>query len=117
LVCNGYEAGGGSIRASDPEILKKVLQVLGYSKEQVNKQFGHMIEAFKYGAPPHGGIACGIARLMMVLQNETAMKEVVAFPQTSSGQTSVMDAPSIVSSKQLEELGIMLRPELIEDDG
>lgn len=106
LVCNGYEVGGGSVRANDPRILNKVFQVLGYSKEEIEQQFGHMLKAFKYGAPPHGGIAAGIARLLMVLQNEQSLKEVVAFPQTSSGKTAVMDAPSKVKEEQLEELGI-----------
>jgi len=116
LVCNGYEAGGGSIRASDSKILKRVLEVLGHSESKIEEQFGHMVEAFKFGAPPHGGIACGIARLMMVLQGEKAMKEVVAFPQTSSGQTAVMDAPSKVEKEQLKELGIMLHPDLDKDE-
>lgn len=111
LVCNGYEVGGGSIRANDPKILNKVFEVLGYSQEEIDQQFGHVIEAFKYGAPPHGGIAAGIARLLMVLQNEQSLKEVVAFPQTSSGRTAVMDAPSKVDQEQLEELGI----KVIED--
>ncbi len=116
LVCNGYEAGGGSIRASDPRILRKVLKVLGHSETKIEEQFGHMLEAFKFGAPPHGGIACGIARLMMVLQGEESMKEVVAFPQTSSGQTAVMSAPSKVEPEQLKELGIMLHPDLDKDE-
>lgn len=106
LVCNGYEVGGGSIRANDPKILSKVFEVLGYSQEEIDQQFGHMLTAFKYGVPPHGGIAAGIARLLMVLRNEQSLKEVVAFPQTSSGKTAVMDAPSRVDKEQLKELGI-----------
>jgi len=108
LVCNGYEVGGGSIRSTDPRILSKVFEVLGYSKKEIEAKFGHMLEAFKFGVPPHGGIAPGIDRLMMVFTGETAMKEVVAFPTASSGQTAVMEAPSEISEKQLKELGIKL---------
>lgn len=109
LVWNGYEAGGGSIRSSDPKILEKVFEVLGYSKEDIQKKFGHMLEAFTYGAPPHGGIALGIDRWVMCLRNEKSIKDVQAFPQTSLGTTSVMDAPSEVSEKQLSELGLLLK--------
>ena len=104
LVCNGYEVGGGSIRSSDPRILSRVFEVLGHKPEEIQNKFGHMLEAFKYGVPPHGGIAPGIDRLLMVLTGETAMREVVAFPTTSSGQTSVMDAPAEIDPKQLKEL-------------
>lgn len=116
LVCNGYEIGGGSIRANNPEILHRVFKILGYSENEIEEQFGHMLEAFKYGAPPHGGIACGVERLMMVLQSEVSLKEVIAFPQTSSGKTAVMDAPSQVDPKQLKELGIKLRPDLLNNE-
>ncbi|GAG35737.1 unnamed protein product, partial [marine sediment metagenome] len=108
LVCNGYEVGGGSIRSSDPEILSKVFEVLGHSQKEIKAKFGHMLEAFKYGVPPHGGIAPGIDRLIMVLTGETSMKEVVAFPTTSGGQTSVMEAPSKVSKEQLKELNLKI---------
>lgn len=106
LVCNGYETGGGSIRAHKPEVLKAVFAVLGYSEEQIEEQFGHMLAALAAGAPPHGGIAHGIERLMMIMTGETFLREVQAFPQTSSGRTSVTDAPSALSGTQLEELGI-----------
>lgn len=104
LVCNGVEVGGGSVRAHKPEMLAAVFKVIGYSKEEIQNQFGHMLEAFKFGAPPHGGIAHGIERNIMTLLGEDYLREVVAFPQTSSGRTSVMDAPSELSEKQLEEL-------------
>lgn len=106
LVCNGLEVGGGSIRAHKPEILQAVFRVMGYNDEKIEKQFGHMLQAFRYGAPPHGGIAHGIERNIMNLANETYLREVQAFPQTSSGRTSVMDAPAEVDKKQLDELGI-----------
>ncbi|MEX0877498.1 MAG: aspartate--tRNA ligase [Candidatus Spechtbacterales bacterium] len=106
LVCNGYEVGGGSIRAHQPEVLKAVLKIMGYTEESAKEDFGHMLEAFSYGAPPHGGIAYGVERLLMILRNEEYLREVQAFPQTGSGRTSVMDAPSSVGKKQLKELGI-----------
>lgn len=110
LICNGFEAGGGSIRSTDPRILSKVFEVLGYKKEETIEKFGHMLEAFSYGVPPHGGIALGVERLMMCLTNERFLREVMAFPQNSAGRTSIMDAPSEVSEKQLKELGIMTAP-------
>lgn len=106
LVCNGEEVGGGSIRSHEPEVLKAVFEILGYRKNEIQEKFGHMLEAFKYGAPPHGGIAPGIDRLLMTLTGEDALREVVAFPQTSSGTTAVMEAPSELSEQQLQELGI-----------
>lgn len=109
LVCNGYEVGGGSIRSHEPEILRAVFEVMGYSKERIDAEFGHMLEAFTYGAPPHGGLAHGIERLLMIITGEPYLREVVAFPQTSRGTTSIMDAPSTVTREQLEELGISLR--------
>ena len=108
LVCNGLEVGGGSIRAHKPEILQAVFRVMGYDDEKIEKQFGHMLQAFRYGAPPHGGIAHGVERNIMNLARETYLREVQAFPQTSSGRTSVMDAPAEVDKKQLDELGIQV---------
>ncbi|MDX1607982.1 MAG: aspartate--tRNA ligase [Candidatus Spechtbacterales bacterium] len=115
LVCNGYEVGGGSIRAHKPEVLKAVLKVIGYSEKEAGRKFGHMIEALNYGAPPHGGIAYGVERLIMILQNEQYLREVQAFPQTGSGKTSVMEAPSEVDAKQLRELGIKVIEKKDED--
>ena len=109
LVCNGYEVGGGSIRANNPEVLRAVFKVMGYSDERIQKEFEHILEAFKYGAPPHGGIAHGVERLIMILSGEEYLREVQAFPQTGSGRTSVMDAPSEVDKKQLDELGIEIK--------
>lgn len=109
LVWNGYEVGGGSIRSTDPAILSKVFETIGHTKEQIEKQFGHMLKAFSFGVPPHGGIALGIERFLMCLTGETSIKDVQAFPQTSSGQTSVMDAPSPVDDSQLRDLGLTIR--------
>lgn len=111
LVCNGYEVAGGAVRITDPALQAKIFEILGHSKEEIREKFGHLLEAFKYGVPPHGGIALSLERLMMVFANEPNTREVTAFPMTSGGQTSVMDAPSEVSEEQLEELGIKIAKE------
>jgi len=111
LVCNGLEVGGGSIRAHKPDILKAVFKVMGYDDEKIEAQFGHMLQAFRYGAPPHGGIAHGVERNLMNLMGETYLREVQAFPQTSSGRTSVMDAPAEVDPEQLKDLSIAVKKE------
>ncbi|OIO14459.1 hypothetical protein COV53_04680 [Candidatus Gottesmanbacteria bacterium CG11_big_fil_rev_8_21_14_0_20_37_11] len=115
LVLNGYEVGGGSIRIHDPKIQEKVFDLIGFSQNQ-KEQFKHILTAFKFGVPPHGGIAPGIDRLLMVLLGEPNLREVIAFPMTSSGQTAVMDAPSFATNNQLEELGIKIQDtEIITD--
>lgn len=106
LVCNGCEVGGGSIRSHEPAVLESVFEVMGYEKQKIHEQFGHMLEAFTYGVPPHGGLAHGIERLLMTITQEPYLREVVAFPQSAGGKTSVMDAPSVVTEEQLGELGI-----------
>ncbi|MBD3250152.1 MAG: aspartate--tRNA ligase [Candidatus Pacebacteria bacterium] len=106
LVCNGYEVGGGSIRAHDPQVLRTTFEIMGYSDQEIEDSIGHMLRAFELGTPPHGGIALGLDRLAMILTNEESLKEVVAFPMTSTGRTAVMDAPDRVSPEQLEELGL-----------
>ncbi len=103
LVCNGFEVGGGSIRIHQREVQEKIFNLIGFSKEQ-KAEFGHMLEAFTFGVPPHGGIAPGIDRFLMTALDQTSVREVIAFPMTSSGQTSVMDAPSEVDDKTLKEL-------------
>lgn len=106
IVLNGYEIGGGSVRNHRPEMLKKVFEILGYSEDDINSKFGHMLKAFTLGTPPHGGIAWGMDRLMMILHNEASIREVIAFPKTGEGKDFMMDAPSTVSAEQLIELGI-----------
>ena len=106
LVCNGEEIGGGSIRITDPEIQRQAFQIMGYSDNEIDKEFGHLLNAYKYGAPVHGGIALGLDRLVAMIAGEENIREVIAFPVTSSGQTSVMDAPSKVPATVLEELGL-----------
>lgn len=109
LVCNGYEVGGGSVRAHTPELLTQTFKIMGYSDEEIQEGVGHMLEAFKVGTPPHGGIALGLDRMIMVLTGETSMKESVAFPMTSSGRTAIMDAPSEVSEEQLKEANLAIK--------
>lgn len=111
LVCNGLEVGGGSIRITDPKIQTKIFEILGHSKKEIKQKFGHLLQAFEYGVPPHGGIAPGIDRLMMVFANEQNTRETVAMPMTSSGNTAVMDAPSKIKEEQLKELGLKLADE------
>jgi aspartyl-tRNA synthetase len=106
LVCNGFETGGGSIRAHRPEILEATYKIMGYGEEEIRERVGHMLEAFKFGAPPHGGIALGIERNVMNLTGEQYLREVQAFPMTRGGQTAVMNAPKELIKKQLDELGI-----------
>lgn len=109
LVCNGYESGGGSIRAHEPEVLEATYKIMGYSDEEIKESVGHMIEAFGYGAPPHGGIALGVERNLMNLTGEEALREVVAFPMTSRARTSVMDAPTPLAHETLDELHLEVR--------
>ncbi len=106
LVCNGYEVGGGSIRNHRPEGLQAVFEIMGLSKEEINLKFGHMVEALGFGAPPHGGIAPGIDRLLTCITGEPSLREVIAYPMTSGGRTAVMKAPSTVKEDKLKELGI-----------
>jgi aspartyl-tRNA synthetase len=106
LVCNGYEAGGGSIRAHRADLLEATFKIMGYSQAETYASVGHMLEAFKVGTPPHGGLALGLDRHVMILANETSLKEAIAFPMSSSGRTAVMDAPSEVAESHLEELGL-----------
>ena len=104
LVCNGLEVGGGSMRIINPDLQRKVFSILGYSKQEIEDKFGHLLEAFSYGVPPHGGIAPGVERLLMVWLGEENTREVMAFPMTAGGRTAVMDAPTGVDPKQLKEL-------------
>jgi aspartyl-tRNA synthetase len=104
LVCNGYELASGSIRVHDPRIQVDIFRVLGYPEDETEARFGHMMEAFSYGAPPHGGIAPGIDRLVMLLADEDNIREVIAFPKTAQASDLMADAPSDVSERQWREL-------------
>lgn len=110
MILNGFEVGGGSVRIHDAKIQEKVFELIGFSKKQ-RDQFEHMLTAFTYGVPPHGGIAPGIDRFIYVALGEPSIREVMAFPATSGGQTAVMDAPSSADKKQLSELGIEVKSE------
>jgi aspartyl-tRNA synthetase len=109
MVLNGFEVGGGSIRIHQRHIQEKIFTLIGFSDKQKH-EFDHMLTAFTYGVPPHGGIAPGIDRILFTALGEPSIREVIAFPATASGQTSVMDAPSPATSEQLEEVGIIVAP-------
>jgi aspartyl-tRNA synthetase len=111
IVCNGYEIGGGSIRIHTAELQRKIFRLLGYSDEEIDSRFGHMLEAFQYGAPPHGGIALGLDRIVMLLAGEETIREVIAFPKNQSAADLTFDAPAPVSEEQLAELHLRLREE------
>ncbi|MDQ0429965.1 aspartyl-tRNA synthetase [Planomicrobium stackebrandtii] len=108
LVLNGYELGGGSSRIYRRDIQEQMFEVLGFSKEEANEQFGFLMEAFEYGTPPHGGIAFGLDRLVMLLAGRTNLRDTIAFPKTASASDLLTDAPSPVSGTQLEELSLSL---------
>lgn len=108
LVLNGEEIGGGSIRIHNREIQERIFDLVGIGKKEAQERFGHMLKAFGYGAPPHGGIALGLDRLLMILRNEPSIREVIAFPKTQEAKDLTMNAPTEVDPRQLKELGIRL---------
>jgi aspartyl-tRNA synthetase len=109
LVLNGYELGGGSLRIFERHIQEKMFEVLGFSKEEAQEQFGFLLEAFEYGTPPHGGIALGLDRLVMLLAGRTNLRDTIAFPKTASASDLLMEAPSEVSPDQLQDLHLSLK--------
>ena len=107
--CNGIELSSGAIRNHKPDLMYKLFSVVGYSKLEVQKKFRGMINAWNYGAPPHGGIAPGLDRIVMLLANEKNIREVTLFPMNQNAQDLMMDAPSEVDEKQLKELGLQIK--------
>ena len=108
IVINGYEAGGGSIRIHDEKVQEKMFEALEFTKEEAYDKFGFLIDAFKYGTPPHGGFALGLDRLTMLLTETENIRDVIAFPKTASASCLMTGAPNVVDKKQLEELKISL---------
>ena len=106
LVCNGLEIGGGSIRNHHREIQEKIFRLLGHSQTQMQNQFGQILDALEYGAPPHGGFAAGIDRMVMLVTNQDNIREVIAFPKTQNGVDPLFSAPSEVDESQLDEVHI-----------
>ena len=110
LVLNGNEIGGGSIRIHDRETQKKMLSLLGFSDKEAQAQFGFLMDAFKYGAPPHGGIALGFDRLVAILDGKETIRDYIAFPKNNSGRDVMIDAPAPLATDQLDELALSLKP-------
>ena len=108
LVLNGNEIGGGSIRIHDKQIQATMLKHLGFSDEEAKAQFGFLLNAFEYGAPPHGGIAFGLDRLVAILAGQEIIRDFIAFPKNNSGRDVMIDAPAKIDDKQLEELSLKL---------
>ena len=111
MVCNGYELAGGSLRIHDRAMQERVFQILGLTNDVIQGRFGHLLEAFEYGVPPHGGIAPGLDRILMMLTGTDNIRDVIAFPKTQSLLDLLFDAPSEVDQTQLDEVGIMLKPQ------
>jgi aspartyl-tRNA synthetase len=109
MVINGVELGGGSIRIHDQELQKRMFKVLGFTKEQAECQFGFLMNAFTYGAPPHGGIAFGFDRLTAMFAGLDSIRDVIAFPKNNSGRDVMMDSPALISDEQLNELHIRVQ--------
>ncbi|MCX8143931.1 MAG: aspartate--tRNA ligase [Bacteroidia bacterium] len=115
MVINGTEVGGGSIRIHNKEIQKKVFELLGFTEEEAMRQFGFLMNAFEYGAPPHGGIAFGFDRLTALLCGVDSIRDVIAFPKNNAGKDTMIDAPSEINPKQLEELGLIIDPNVYKN--
>ena len=109
IVLNGFELGGGSQRIYDEKLQERAFNALGFTKEAIRSQFGWFVDAFQYGAPPHGGFALGLDRIVMILTESDSLRDVIAFPKNTSASDPVTDAPGTVYVKQLDELGIEVK--------
>ena len=109
MALNGTEIGGGSIRIHDKELQQKVFNLLGFSDEEAHEKFGFLMEAFEYGAPPHGGIAFGLDRICAVIAGSDSIRDFIAFPKNNSGRDVMLDAPSKIDEDQLNELGLQTK--------
>lgn len=116
LTCNGIELGSGSIRIHDADVQRKVFNVIGYSDAEIEERFGHLLRAFRYGAPPHGGMGLGLDRLVAMLAGQSSLREVIAFPKTQSASDPLFDAPGTIDTDQMHELGLLLDPAIVEAD-
>lgn len=110
IVMNGYEVGGGSIRINDPDIQQRMFEALGFTREEAYERFGFLIDAFKYGAPPHGGMAFGLDRLVMLMLGKDSIRDVIAFPKVQNASELMTQCPAEVEDKSLRELHIALAP-------
>ena len=117
MVINGVELGGGSLRIYNPELQDKMFELLGFTEEKAQEQFGFLMEAFKYGAPPHAGLAFGFDRFVSMLAGLDSIRDTIAFPKNNSGRDMMNDAPVAIDEAQLEELYIKLDTERIEKSG
>ena len=109
IVMNGYELGGGSIRIHDEKLQSKIFDLLGVEKQEAEEKFGFLMNAFKYGAPPHGGMAFGLDRIIMLLTGSNQIRDVIAFPKTTSAMSLMDNSPSNVDNEQLDELGLKIK--------
>ncbi len=115
LVCNGHELGSGSIRIHDPEVQKRVFKVIGYSEEEIEERFGHMLAAFGYGTPPHGGMGLGLDRLVALMGGVASIRDVIAFPKTQTAVDLMFESPSNITEEQMKELSILMRESIVPD--
>ena len=117
LVCNGYELGSGAIRNHRPDIMYKAFDIAGYGPEVVEEKFGGMLNAFKYGAPPHGGCALGLERIVMLLADQENIREVTMFPMNQQAEDLLLGAPAEPDAAQLKEIHIRVTPPIVEKKG
>lgn len=115
-MLNGTEIGGGSVRIHQDDIQSKMFEILGFTPERAEDQFGFLLRAFRYGVPPHAGLAYGLDRLIMLMAEEDSIREVIAFPKVKDASCLMSEAPDIVDEKQLEELGIAIRVQEEKDE-